>query len=76
MIAVFDERGALDRRPLAMLVAERPDPDTTLRFPGKVLADAASGRLFVADTRHHRVLVCDLDGALSTRRERCARPPR
>ena len=64
VIAVFEERGALDRRPLETLVAERPEPETTLRFPGKVLADAALGRLFVADTHHHRVLVCGLDGVV------------
>ncbi|MCY3936281.1 MAG: redoxin domain-containing protein [Chloroflexi bacterium] len=31
-----------------------------LRFPGKVLADAAGGRLFIADTGHHRIVVVDL----------------
>ena len=36
----------------------------TLRYPGAVLADPAKGRLFVADTGHHRVLVCGLDGAV------------
>ena len=35
-----------------------------LAFPGKVLADAAAGRLFIADTGHHRVLVAGLDGAV------------
>lgn len=33
-----------------------------LEFPGKVLADAKGRRLFIADTNHHRVLACDLDG--------------
>lgn len=32
-----------------------------LRFPGKVLADAAGGRLFIADTGHHRIVVVDLE---------------
>jgi thiol-disulfide isomerase/thioredoxin len=31
-------------------------PETLLSFPGKVLADPAADRLFVADTDHHRVL--------------------
>ncbi len=37
-----------------------------LEFPGKVLADAAGKRLFIADTNHNRVLVADLDGKVST----------
>lgn len=38
-------------------------PEGTLLFPAKVLADAASGRLVIADSGHHRVIVCGLDGA-------------
>lgn len=33
-----------------------------LNFPGKVLADQASNRLFIADSTNHRVVVTDLDG--------------
>jgi DNA-binding beta-propeller fold protein YncE len=36
-----------------------------LAFPGKVLADEASGRLFIADSNHHRVLVTTLDGRVT-----------
>jgi sugar lactone lactonase YvrE/peroxiredoxin len=36
-----------------------------LEFPGKVLADAATGRLFISDTNHNRVLVADLNGKVS-----------
>lgn len=37
---------------------------TPLRYPGKVLADAASSRLFIADTSQHRIVVTDLQGNL------------
>src|SRR6185369_136996 len=37
---------------------------TPLRFPGKVLADEASGRLFIADSNHNRVVITQLDGRL------------
>jgi DNA-binding beta-propeller fold protein YncE len=33
-----------------------------LYFPGKVLADAAGKRLFIADSTHHRIVITDLDG--------------
>jgi hypothetical protein len=35
---------------------------STLAFPGKVLVDHASQRLFIADSNHNRVLVATLDG--------------
>jgi sugar lactone lactonase YvrE len=37
---------------------------TPLRFPGKVLADEAGGRLFIADSNHNRIVVAGLDGRL------------
>jgi DNA-binding beta-propeller fold protein YncE len=33
-------------------------------YPGKVLADEADGRLFIADSNHNRVVVAGLDGAV------------
>lgn len=37
-------------------------PETMLAFPGKVLADGATQRLFIADTGHHRIVISDLSG--------------
>jgi DNA-binding beta-propeller fold protein YncE len=33
-----------------------------LWFPGKVLADGPSKRLFISDSTHHRIVLTDLDG--------------
>ncbi len=44
---------------LARLVESGASP---LFFPGKVLADAASRRLFIADSTHHRIVITDLTG--------------
>ncbi len=38
-------------------------PQSGLRFPGKVLADLASGRLFIADSSNDRIIVCDYPDA-------------
>jgi DNA-binding beta-propeller fold protein YncE len=35
-----------------------------LLYPGKVLADGASNRLYVSDSNHNRIVVCTLGGAL------------
>jgi thiol-disulfide isomerase/thioredoxin len=42
--------------------AQFRDNPTPLYFPGKVLADEKSNRLFIADSTHHRIVVTDLDG--------------
>ena len=62
MVKEFDNQGLLDRRPLDYRLEEAPK--TPLSFPGKVLADSASGRLFIADSNHHRILVVSLDGTV------------
>jgi sugar lactone lactonase YvrE len=38
--------------------------DTPLRFPGKLLADEKSDRLYIADSNHNRIVVAKLDGTL------------
>lgn len=54
----------LDTQPIRFdLLADRQQP-TPLRFPGKVLADEASGRLFITDSNHNRIVVTDLAGKL------------
>ena len=62
MVAEFDAAGILRRSPQP--TAPPPSPETALSFPGKVLADAPGGRLFIADTNHNRIIVTTLDGAV------------
>ena len=60
LVAEFDRAGALDRTPLDVALERDAVPDSVLSFPGKLLADADGGRLFIADTNHHRVVVADM----------------
>ena len=62
VIQIFDEQNKIDRTPIALSLERERIETSTLAFPGKVLADEASGRLFIADSNHHRILVTDLDG--------------
>jgi thiol-disulfide isomerase/thioredoxin len=57
-------RRVLDRTPLRFDLEKNRVEPTPLRFPGKVLADEASGRLFISDTYHNRIVVTSLDGKL------------
>ena len=58
--------GTLAAKPLVFT----PEVDATatgpLSFPGKVMADAARKRLFIADTGNNRVLIASLDGMVTT----------
>ena len=62
IIGQFDEDGLIDRRPLTFKLEREKELERPLSFPGKVVADEASGRLFIADSNHHRLLVSSLDG--------------
>jgi thiol-disulfide isomerase/thioredoxin len=55
-------KGALDETPPQWALEKAKSPPSTLAFPGKVLADEASGRLFIADSNHHRIVIADLQG--------------
>ena len=60
MVAEFDALGIMQRSPLP--TTPPPGPQNALSFPGKVLADEAGGRLFIADTNHNRIIVSSFDG--------------
>jgi DNA-binding beta-propeller fold protein YncE len=64
VVRVFDERKEIDRSPLPLQLERVHHADRPLLYPGKVLADEASGRLFIADSNHNRIVVSTLDGKL------------
>ncbi|MBM3947475.1 MAG: hypothetical protein FJ315_08805, partial [SAR202 cluster bacterium] len=59
----FTQKGWLKRTPLPFQL-DREDPGP-LSFPGKVLADEVSGRLFIADSNNNRIIVARLDGEVT-----------
>ncbi|MGD9858049.1 MAG: thioredoxin-like domain-containing protein, partial [Planctomycetaceae bacterium] len=64
MIAFHRTKGTLDDKPLRFELERQKVQPGPLKFPGKVLADEAGGRLFIADSNHNRIVVATLDGAL------------
>lgn len=63
LVKEHKEKKTLNETPIRFDLARfRESGDTPLFFPGKVVADAAGKRLFVADSTHHRLVVTDLDG--------------
>ena len=61
-VADFRKKGLLDEKPLKFALERAKTGDLPLAFPGKVLADAATARLYIADSNHNRIVVTDLNG--------------
>ena len=64
LITEFRSRGELNEQPLKLVLERAKVGDLPLAFPGKLLADAASDRLFISDSNHNRIVVTKLDGSL------------
>jgi thiol-disulfide isomerase/thioredoxin len=58
----FRAQGVLDEKPVNFKLEKFSAPPSLLSFPGKVLADEKSNRLFISDSNHNRVLITTLDG--------------
>ena len=63
-VAEARKRGELNEEPLKLTLERAKVGDMPLAFPGKILADAKSDRLFIADSNHNRLIVTKLDGTL------------
>ncbi len=63
-IAAFRKKGQLDETPLVLALERAKVGELPLAFPGKVLTDAGSNRLFISDSNHNRIVITKLDGSL------------
>ena len=64
LVEEFRKRGELNEQPLNLVLERAKVGDLPLAFPGKILADAATDRLYIADSNHNRIVVTKLDGTL------------
>ncbi|MGH8283759.1 MAG: thioredoxin-like domain-containing protein [Gammaproteobacteria bacterium] len=62
LIEGFAAKGEINAKPLWFSGIHLEMPKTSLLFPGKVLADPAHDRLFIADSNHNRIVVTTLTG--------------
>jgi thiol-disulfide isomerase/thioredoxin len=60
IIKLYEPTGKLKKTPIEFKLAK--EDASPLCFPGKVLADAKSNRLFIADSTNHRIVITDLAG--------------
>ncbi|HEV8169455.1 MAG TPA: thioredoxin-like domain-containing protein, partial [Pyrinomonadaceae bacterium] len=64
-IANFRAKGELNEEPLKLVLERAKVGELPLAFPGKILADGTTNRLFIADSNHNRIVVTKLDGTLA-----------
>ena len=60
----FRKKGELNEEPLKLVLERAKVGDLPLAFPGKIIADSGTDRLFIADSNHNRIVVTKLDGTL------------
>ena len=60
----YRHKKLVDTAPIRFELLEYTAEKTPLRFPGKVMADEASKRLFITDSNHNRIVVTTLEGEL------------
>lgn len=63
-IPFYRKQRLLDETPVHFDLESYQASRTPLRYPGKILADEAGGRLFITDSNHNRIVITDLDGKL------------
>lgn len=63
LIEEFGGKGQLAANPLPISISSAPST-AVLSYPGGVLADDSSGRLYIADTGNHRIIEATLEGEL------------
>ena len=65
LINEFENRGMLSDRTISQIKVQADvEASSTLRFPGKVLIDNDEKRLFISDSGHNRIVICNLDGEI------------
>ena len=64
MVDYHREKGTLDETPVRFDLERDDVQPGPLRYPGKLLADEAGGRLFISDSNHNRIVVSSMDGKL------------
>lgn len=66
LVTYHRAKKTLDETPVKFNLERAKAEPTPLRYPGKVLTDAAGGRLFITDSNHNRIVVTSLAGELQT----------
>lgn len=62
LVSEFRSKNHINEKPIPLSLEKYKQGPTNLSFPGKILADEASNRLFIADSNHNRIIIVSLEG--------------
>ncbi|MBI4221422.1 MAG: redoxin domain-containing protein, partial [Planctomycetes bacterium] len=62
LVSDFRSKNLINEMPIPLSLEKYKQGPTYLSFPGKVLADEASNRLFIADSNHNRIVITNMEG--------------
>ncbi len=61
-ISDYRSNNLMNEQPIPLSLEKYKLGASSLSFPGKVLADETSNRLFIADSNHNRIVIANLEG--------------
>lgn len=64
LIAEAQQNGTLNSQPLELSLEKFEATKSLLSFPGKVIIDSESKRLFISDSNYNRIVVANLNGTV------------
>lgn len=62
LVSDFRSKNLINEKPIPLSLEKYKQGPTYLSFPGKILADETSNRLFIADSNHNRIIITNLEG--------------
>ncbi len=62
LISDYRSNNLMNEQPIPLSLEKHKLGASSLSFPGKVLADETSNRLFIADSNHNRIIITNLEG--------------
>ena len=65
LVSDFRSKNLINEKPIPLSLEKYKQGPSFLSYPGKVLADEASNRLFIADSNHNRIVITTLEGGVA-----------
>ena len=62
LVSEFRSKNLINEKPIPLSLEKYKLGPSSLSFPGKILADETSNRLFIADSNHNRIVITNLEG--------------
>lgn len=55
-------QGKMNLEPIPLSLEKNKEPEPVLQFPGKIIADEKTSRVFISDSNHNRIVICNFTG--------------